>query len=65
VVPRDGAHLDVDDVLRFVATRVLPYQKIREVHVVEKMPTSAAGKVFKKVLRASLSGRPRADDHLR
>jgi long-chain acyl-CoA synthetase len=58
-VPRDGAQLDVEDVLQFVATRVLPYQKIREVHVVEKLPTSAAGKVLKNELRKRINTEPR------
>jgi long-chain acyl-CoA synthetase len=47
VVPRDGAQPDVDHVVGFVATRVLPYKKIREVHVVQQLPTNAAGKVLK------------------
>jgi long-chain acyl-CoA synthetase len=55
VVPRDGAHLHVDEVLRFVATRVAPYQKIREVHVVEKLPTSAPGKILKNQLRKQVN----------
>jgi long-chain acyl-CoA synthetase len=59
VVPRDGARLDGEDVLQFVATRVLPYQKIREVHVVEKLPTSAAGKVLKNELRKRINTEPR------
>jgi long-chain acyl-CoA synthetase len=59
VVPRDGAHLDVDDVLRFVATRVAPYQKIREVHIVSMLPTSAAGKVLKTQLRKQVNAEPR------
>ncbi len=58
VVPRDGAHLDVDEVLQFVATRVAPYQKIREVHIVSRLPTSAAGKVLKNQLRKQANAEP-------
>jgi long-chain acyl-CoA synthetase len=59
VVPRESALLDVDEVLRFVATRVAPYQKIREVHVVSRLPTSAAGKVLKNQLRKQVNAEPR------
>jgi long-chain acyl-CoA synthetase len=55
VVPRDGPHLDVAEVLRFVATRVAPYQKIREVHIVSRLPTSAAGKILKNQLRKQVN----------
>src|SRR5699024_1965041 len=42
--------------MEWFAEQVLPYQKIREVHFVDALPTSTAGKVLKTELRAR-SGR--------
>lgn len=54
VVPRAGYEHSAQDILQFVAGRVLPYQKIRELHFVAKLPTSDAGKVLKREIRALL-----------
>ncbi|WP_349826917.1 class I adenylate-forming enzyme family protein [Brevibacterium litoralis] len=58
VVPTGGAEglaaFDAEAFSAWVAERVLPYQKIREVHVVDALPTSAAGKILKTELRAAL-----------
>lgn len=57
-VPADEALTDetalAQELMDWFAQRVLPYQKIREVHFVEALPTSAAGKVLKTELRARL-----------
>lgn len=58
VVPVDGADFDAEAFLAFVAERVLPYQKIREVVVVDSLPTSAAGKILKTELRRAISDAP-------
>ncbi|GAA2003510.1 class I adenylate-forming enzyme family protein [Brevibacterium samyangense] len=42
---------DTEGFMAWVAERVLPYQKIREVRVVESLPASAAGKILKTELR--------------
>ncbi|QFG22220.1 class I adenylate-forming enzyme family protein [Actinomadura sp. WMMB 499] len=55
VVPRPGARVDPDEVMAFVAERVLPYKRIRAVHVVGALPTSPAGKVVKAELRARIA----------
>ncbi|SEH00991.1 long-chain acyl-CoA synthetase [Nonomuraea solani] len=55
VVPRRGADVDPEAVMAFVAERVLPYKKVREVHVVGALPTSPAGKILKAELRARLA----------
>ncbi|XVQ10080.1 class I adenylate-forming enzyme family protein [Spirillospora sp. CA-255316] len=52
VVPRPGADLDPDEVMAFVAERVLPYKKIRAVRVVDALPASPAGKILRTELRA-------------
>lgn len=54
IVPNDGYARDAQDILQFVADRLLPYQKIRELHFVEKLPTSDAGKVLKREIRSLL-----------
>lgn len=52
-VPADEAL--VDDILTWVADRVAPYQKVRELHVVDALPVTPTGKVAKNVLREQLS----------
>lgn len=54
VISRSGYRNTAQDILRFVADRVLPYQKIRELHFVEKLPTSDARKVLKREVRSLL-----------
>ncbi|MFJ5688218.1 class I adenylate-forming enzyme family protein [Streptomyces sp. NPDC093099] len=58
VVPRPGADVDPEEVMAYVAARVLPYKKIRAVHIVDSLPLSAAGKI----LKSRLSALPAADD---
>ncbi|MFF0816353.1 hypothetical protein ACFYVR_14555 [Rhodococcus sp. NPDC003318] len=40
-----------DALIAHVAERVAPYQKVREVHFADALPTSAAGKILKTELR--------------
>ncbi|MFB9686201.1 class I adenylate-forming enzyme family protein [Amycolatopsis plumensis] len=54
VVPRGD--LDADGLMAAVNEKVLPYKRLREVHVVEQIPVSAAGKVLKRELRQQLTG---------
>ncbi|GAA2430528.1 AMP-binding protein [Actinomadura vinacea] len=54
VVPRPGARVDPDEVMTYVAGRVLPYKRIRTVHVVDALPTSPAGKILKSELHARI-----------
>ncbi|GAF46496.1 class I adenylate-forming enzyme family protein [Rhodococcus wratislaviensis] len=54
VVARPGCTVEPDQLLADVATRVLPYQRVREIIVVDALPTSAAGKTLKNELRARL-----------
>ncbi|WP_223166739.1 class I adenylate-forming enzyme family protein [Nonomuraea sp. SYSU D8015] len=58
VVPRQGAVIDPEAVMAFVAERVPPYKKVRAVHVVDALPTSPAGKILKAELRARLAQPP-------
>ncbi len=54
-MPRAGADIDEDELMAFVAEQVLPYKKIRDVVVLDALPTSAAGKILKTDLRSRLS----------
>lgn len=58
VVLADGAD-DPDAVAaqlqKHVNAQVVPYKKLREVHVVDAIPVSAAGKVLRRELRARIS----------
>lgn len=54
IVPSPGTTPDPTKVLEYVAERVLPYQRVREVIVVGELPRNAAGKILKTELRDRL-----------
>ena len=43
--------IDTDEVMAFVAERVAPYKKVREVAVIDEVPKTASGKILRRVLR--------------
>jgi len=49
IVPRD-ADLDLSAVLAFVAEKVAPYKKIRDIEVVESIPKNPSGKILRRQL---------------
>jgi acyl-CoA synthetase (AMP-forming)/AMP-acid ligase II len=49
VVVDDG--VEADELLAYVAERVAPYKKVREVEFVDEIPKSASGKILRRVLR--------------
>jgi acyl-CoA synthetase (AMP-forming)/AMP-acid ligase II len=49
VVCDDG--LDAEELIAYVAERVAPYKRIREVEFVDEVPKSASGKILRRVLR--------------
>jgi len=51
VVLQPDAELSEDEVIAFVAGRVAPYKKVREVEFIETVPKSASGKILRKDLR--------------
>ena len=53
VVVQSGAELTADEVMTFVAERVAPHKKVRQVAFVDSIPKSAAGKILRKDLRAA------------
>jgi acyl-CoA synthetase (AMP-forming)/AMP-acid ligase II len=51
VVTQPSASLTAAEVTEFVAARVAPYKKVREVEFTEFIPKSASGKILRKELR--------------
>ena len=51
VVIRSGAELSAQDVIEFVAERVAPHKKVRQVAFIESIPRSGSGKILRKELR--------------
>jgi acyl-CoA synthetase (AMP-forming)/AMP-acid ligase II len=49
VVSDDG--LEAEELMAYVAERVAPYKRIREVEFVDEIPKSASGKILRRVLR--------------
>ena len=49
VVSDDG--VDPEELMAYVAERVAPYKRIREVEFVDEIPKSASGKILRRVLR--------------
>jgi len=54
VVLHAGAEASAEELMSFVAEQVLPYKKIREVHLVPALPANPAGKILKTELRSRL-----------
>lgn len=52
VVARAGATVGADELMEWVAQRVTPYKKVRDVRFVEAIPTNPAGKILRRTLRA-------------
>ncbi|MCE3555923.1 AMP-binding protein [Pseudonocardia sp. RS11V-5] len=50
VVPRRGFSPDPDEILAYVAEKVLPYKKVRAVYVRDSLPATPTGKVLKRDL---------------
>ena len=51
VVRREGAELDEEGVMSFVAEHVAPHKKVRAVAFIEVVPKSASGKILRKDLK--------------
>ena len=50
VVPRPGAEVDPDALREWLAARVAPYKRLREVHVVQSLPRTPSGKLLRRHL---------------
>jgi len=50
VVLKEGQQADADELMRFVAERVAPYKKLREIEFVASIPKTASGKILRREL---------------
>ncbi|MGZ8177059.1 4-coumarate--CoA ligase family protein [Williamsia sp. SKLECPSW1] len=53
VVRQGDSQITADEVMAFVADKVAPYKKVRQVEFIDAVPKSTAGKILRKDLRAS------------
>ncbi|MBF9071706.1 class I adenylate-forming enzyme family protein [Streptacidiphilus fuscans] len=59
--PGTGVEVSAEELTAFVAERVAPYQRVRELYFLPGLPVSAAGKVLKTELRALRARRGRVE----
>jgi len=52
VVLREGASLTIEQIQEYVAGKVAPYKKVREVEFVTAIPKTASGKILRRELKA-------------
>lgn len=52
VVRQAGTELSAEEVMDFVAEKVAPHEKVRQVEFIDSIPKSASGKILRKDLRA-------------
>ncbi|HEY5639522.1 MAG TPA: AMP-binding protein [Dehalococcoidia bacterium] len=50
VLIREGKEVSIDELLGFVAERVAPYKKVREIEFVEAIPKTPSGKILRREL---------------
>ncbi len=51
IVRRDGCRLESEEIVRFVAERVAPYKKIRDVAFIREIPKNPSGKILRRILK--------------
>ncbi|SDP00849.1 4-coumarate--CoA ligase [Nakamurella panacisegetis] len=51
VVRQPGAELTAEDVMAYVAERVAPHKKVRQVEFIDAIPKSSSGKILRRQLR--------------
>ena len=51
IVRREGKKVDAEGIMAFVAERVAPYKKIREVSFIREIPKNLSGKVLRRILK--------------
>jgi acyl-CoA synthetase (AMP-forming)/AMP-acid ligase II len=57
VVKKQGAVLEADELMQYVAARVAPYKKVRAVEFVQEIPKSPTGKILRRVLKETVRAR--------
>lgn len=56
VVKKEGATETEDDMIKFVASQVANYKKVRVLHFVASIPKSLSGKILRRLVRDNLLG---------
>lgn len=51
IVKKEGVTLSAEEVMAFVAERVAPYKKIRDVSFIHEVPKNQSGKILRRVLK--------------
>ena len=51
IVKREGQPLSGEEVMAFVAERVAPYKKIRDVAFIREIPKNQSGKILRRILK--------------
>jgi long-chain acyl-CoA synthetase len=51
IVRKEGVNLSAEEVMAFVAERVAPYKKIRDVAFIHEIPKNQSGKILRRVLK--------------
>jgi acyl-CoA synthetase (AMP-forming)/AMP-acid ligase II len=60
VVKKQGAVLEAEELMQYVAARVAPYKKVRAVEFVQEIPKSPTGKILRRVLKEAVRTRAAA-----
>jgi acyl-CoA synthetase (AMP-forming)/AMP-acid ligase II len=55
VVRKEGANLEAEELMRYVAAHVAPYKKVRAVEFIREIPKSPSGKILRRILRDKVS----------
>lgn len=61
VVMRAEAKETEQEIMKFVATNVASYKRVRVLHFIQSIPKSPSGKIMRRILRDSLSEKKASD----
>jgi acyl-coenzyme A synthetase/AMP-(fatty) acid ligase len=51
IVKKEGIDLSAEEIMAFVAERVAPYKKVRDVAFIYEIPKNQSGKILRRVLK--------------
>jgi long-chain acyl-CoA synthetase len=51
IVKKEGIDLSAEEIMAFVAERVAPYKKVRDVAFIHEIPKNQSGKILRRVLK--------------
>ncbi|NLN79776.1 MAG: fatty-acid--CoA ligase, partial [Armatimonadetes bacterium] len=64
IVPREGAVVDLDELLNFASTRLAAFKRPRSAEIRSSLPINGSGKVLKRQLRDELAEQRSEATHL-